>query len=112
MANISMKLILLIAIVAVLCSMSAGFVDRNSGRRPSGGRTNYPGTPPFNPPNRGLPDAYRNVRFRREVEQAPFQRVNYAPNYAPEEEIVRIARKAQLGTLSYDEEPIEQQYSN
>uniref|UniRef100_A0A224Y0P8 Putative secreted protein n=1 Tax=Panstrongylus lignarius TaxID=156445 RepID=A0A224Y0P8_9HEMI len=106
MANISMKFVLLVAVVAVLCSVSSGFRDRYSRPGGSGGGFKYPGTPPFNPGSRGgLPDAYKNVRFRREVALEPTVDATYYPvnDAAQLDEIVRQAREAGDTVYAIDE---------
>ncbi|KAK9504432.1 hypothetical protein O3M35_010766 [Rhynocoris fuscipes] len=64
----SMKFVLLLAVVAAICSVSLCFRDRPSGHTGIGSRPgNFPGTPPFNPGrHQGLPKVYHG-RFRREL---------------------------------------------
>uniref|UniRef100_A0A0V0GFP8 Putative secreted protein n=1 Tax=Triatoma dimidiata TaxID=72491 RepID=A0A0V0GFP8_TRIDM len=66
MENISLKFILLITAMTILCKGSAGFQDRSS-RFFSGGGFRYPAAPPLNPMDQGLPDLNERTRYRSEA---------------------------------------------
>nr|ATU82794.1 secreted hypothetical protein [Pristhesancus plagipennis] len=71
----SMKFVLLLAVVAAICSVGLCFRDRPTGHTGVGSRPgNFPGTPPFNPGrHQGLPPVYHG-RFRRGFfENAPME---------------------------------------
>uniref|UniRef100_T1HRS4 Uncharacterized protein n=2 Tax=Rhodnius TaxID=13248 RepID=T1HRS4_RHOPR len=92
MANICIKLIVLITIMASLYCVDSSLRDK-SFRFFSGGAFRYPAVPPINSQHLKLADNSENVRFRREVEPEPFQNVNYATDIISKEELVRLTKE-------------------
>ncbi|KAK9504191.1 hypothetical protein O3M35_010577 [Rhynocoris fuscipes] len=88
-----MKLALLLVSLAMVCTLGSCFIDRR-GQMGGGRGFPYPGTPPFNPGNRGLPDSYRNMRFRREInaEGHPMHLRNFEEATLDWNKIMRLRR--------------------